>query len=46
MLYADPKVMQIQQINFTRNQEQGGQAAMYFIIKEGKEIFYIFCEEL
>ena len=41
-LDADPKA--IQQINFVANVDRAGQAEMYFIVEEAKEIVLDFSE--
>ena len=38
----DPKAMQ--QINFTRNLDQGGQKVMYFIVEETKKTILDICQ--
>ena len=43
-MLIDPKA--IQQTNFTRNLDQGGQTAMYFITEDTNETVLDFSQEL
>ena len=43
-MLIDPKA--IQQTNFTRNLDRGGQTPMYFITKDTKETVLDFSQEL